>query len=72
MKQNHGHVMMALVLYLEILYLVKLTKNAEGNKYSYCGYAIGFYVHGGFSFWDGNELFKYVIILYIIYNICAC
>ena len=50
MKQNYGHVMMALVLYLEILYLVKLTKNAERNKYSHCGYAIGFYVHGGFSF----------------------
>ena len=66
MKQNYDHVMIALVLYLEILYLVQLTKNVDRNKYSYCEYAIGFYVHGSFSFCDGNELVKNVKILCIL------
>ena len=66
MKQNYDHGMMTLVLYLEILCLVKLTQNVDRNKYSYCGYAIGFFVFVSFSFCDGNELVKNVKILCIL------
>ena len=39
---------------------VKLTKNADIDKYGYSGYSIGFDRNTSFSF--GNEIGKYVII----------
>ena len=39
-----------------------MTKIAYINKYSYCGYAIGFDARGFFSFSYGNELVKNIII----------
>ena len=41
---------------------VKLTKNADIDKYGYSGYGIGFETHGSFSF-PGTRLGRNVIIL---------
>ena len=46
---------------------VKLTKNADIDKYEYCSYGIGFDRHGSFSF--GNEVCKNVIIFAV--GICS-
>ena len=40
---------------------VKLTKNADIDKYGYSGYGVGFDKHGSFSF-PGTELGRNVII----------
>ena len=40
---------------------IKLTKNADPDKYSYSGYGIGFDTHGYHSLPDGS-VGKYVII----------
>ena len=41
---------------------VKLTKNADIDKYGYSGYGIGFETHGSFSF-PGTRLGRNIIIL---------
>ena len=39
---------------------VKLTKNADFDKYKYSGYGIGFDAHGNFSLSDGSEFGKFI------------
>ena len=41
---------------------VKLTKNADFDKYKYSGYGIGFYLQGSFSLSNGSGFGKNVII----------
>ena len=40
---------------------VKLTKNADFDKYKYSGYGIGFYAYGTFSLSDSSGFRKNVI-----------
>ena len=47
--------------------VVSLTKNADIDRYGYCGYGVGFDRHGSFSFPD-NGLGRNVIIFGIDMN----
>ena len=42
---------------------VNLTKNSDPDKYSYCGYGIGFHMRGRFSSGHTDNRKKHVLIL---------
>ena len=45
-----------------LFWAVKVTKNADFDKYKYSGYGIGFDARGSFSLSDGSGFAKNVII----------
>ena len=51
---------------------VKLTKNADPDKYEYSGYGIGFDAHLQFSWSDGSSGFKNVVIFWCWNEFICC
>ena len=47
---------------LILRYVVRLTKNADFDKFKYFGYGVGFDARGSFALSDGSEFGKNVII----------